>query len=73
MAASRVTVPPRSSKSQRAVGLWGPRRVSAISLDPTTGRLTVDRGQASLDTRARGGSYTVPWPAATAGTPWSYA
>ncbi|WP_347710124.1 glycoside hydrolase family 32 protein [Streptomyces sp. HP-A2021] len=40
-----------------------------ISLDPTTGRLTVDRSHASLDARARGGSYAVPCPAATAGTP----
>jgi beta-fructofuranosidase len=40
-----------------------------ISLDPTTGRLTVDRSQASLDARARGGSYAVPCPTAMAGTP----
>ncbi|MGW0473845.1 glycoside hydrolase family 32 protein [Streptomyces coeruleorubidus] len=40
-----------------------------ISLDPTTGRLTVDRSYASLDARARGGSYAVPCPTAMAGTP----
>ncbi|MET8417695.1 glycoside hydrolase family 32 protein [Streptomyces sp. NPDC005134] len=41
-----------------------------ISLDPTAGHLIVDSGHASLDTRARGGSYTVPCPAATRpGTP----
>ncbi|MFJ8596778.1 glycoside hydrolase family 32 protein [Streptomyces sp. NPDC093598] len=40
-----------------------------ISIDPTTGRLTVDRSHASLDARARGGSYAVPCPAAMAGTP----
>lgn len=40
-----------------------------ISLDPTTGHLTVDRSHASLDARARGGSYAVPCPAARAGTP----
>ncbi|MFI5472158.1 GH32 C-terminal domain-containing protein [Streptomyces cacaoi] len=41
-----------------------------ISLDPTAGRLTVDRGHASLDVRARAGAYSLPCPAAKAsGTP----
>ncbi|MEF9908165.1 glycoside hydrolase family 32 protein [Streptomyces sp. P9-A2] len=41
-----------------------------ISLDPAAGHLIVDRGHASLDARARGGSYTAPCPAATRpGTP----
>lgn len=41
-----------------------------ITLDPTTGRLTVDRGHASLDPRARAGTYTLPCPAAKVpGTP----
>ncbi|UUU28132.1 GH32 C-terminal domain-containing protein [Streptomyces sp. DSM 40750] len=41
-----------------------------ITIDPTAGRLTVDRSHASLDARARGGSYAVPCPAAaTPGTP----
>ncbi len=34
-----------------------------IRLDPAAGHLTVDRSHASLDTRARGGSYTLPFPA----------
>lgn len=41
-----------------------------ISLDPAAGQLIVDRGHASLDARARGGSYTAPCPAAARpGTP----
>ncbi|MER6091639.1 glycoside hydrolase family 32 protein [Streptomyces bluensis] len=41
-----------------------------ITLDPTAGHLTVDRGHASLDPRARAGTYTLPCPAAKApGTP----
>ncbi len=36
-----------------------------IGLDPTAGQITVDRGRASLDPRARGGTYTLPCPAAT--------
>ncbi|MGW0632768.1 glycoside hydrolase family 32 protein [Streptomyces sp. NPDC002758] len=41
-----------------------------ITLDPTAGRLTVDRSHTSPDTRARGGSYAIPCPAATTpGTP----
>ncbi|MGA5193082.1 glycoside hydrolase family 32 protein [Streptomyces exfoliatus] len=41
-----------------------------IRLDPAAGHLVVDRGHASLDSRARGGSYTLPWPAtAHPGTP----
>ncbi|CAL9346766.1 Sucrose-6-phosphate hydrolase [Streptomyces sp. enrichment culture] len=35
-----------------------------ISLDPTAGRLIVDRTHASPDARARGGAYTAPCPAA---------
>ncbi|WEH41970.1 glycoside hydrolase family 32 protein [Streptomyces sp. AM 2-1-1] len=34
-----------------------------IRLDPAAGQLTVDRSHASLDTRARGGSYALPFPA----------
>lgn len=41
-----------------------------ISLDPATGHLVVDRDHASMDARARGGSYTIPYPAtAPPGTP----
>nr|WP_053748213.1 glycoside hydrolase family 32 protein [Streptomyces sp. MMG1533] len=41
-----------------------------ISLDPSAGRLTVDRGHASLDVRARAGAYSLPCPAAKVpGTP----
>ncbi|MFF3485616.1 GH32 C-terminal domain-containing protein [Streptomyces sp. NPDC002701] len=41
-----------------------------ITLDPEAGRLIVDRGHASLEPRARGGSYAVPCPAAARpGTP----
>ncbi|NGO74331.1 glycoside hydrolase family 32 protein [Streptomyces sp. YC504] len=35
-----------------------------ISLDPAAGRLVVDRTHASLDPRARGGSFSAPCPAA---------
>jgi beta-fructofuranosidase len=41
-----------------------------ISLDPAVGRLTVDRGHASLDVRARAGAYSLPCAAAKVpGTP----
>ncbi|MER5210271.1 glycoside hydrolase family 32 protein [Streptomyces sp. NPDC002838] len=41
-----------------------------ITLDHTAGRLTVDRGHASLDPRARSGTYAMPYSAAEApGTP----
>ncbi|WP_330285699.1 GH32 C-terminal domain-containing protein [Streptomyces sp. NBC_00576] len=41
-----------------------------VSLDPTAGRLTVDRGHASLDVRARTGAYSLACPAAKEpGTP----
>ncbi|MEH0531929.1 glycoside hydrolase family 32 protein [Streptomyces stelliscabiei] len=41
-----------------------------ISLDPAAGRLTVDRGHASLDVRAWAGVYSLPCPAAKVpGTP----
>ncbi|MGW4232040.1 glycoside hydrolase family 32 protein [Streptomyces sp. NPDC004980] len=36
-----------------------------ISLDPASGQLIVDRANASLDQRARKGSYTAPCPTAT--------
>lgn len=35
-----------------------------ITLDPTAGQLTVSRDHASLDPRARAGTYTLPCPAA---------
>ncbi|CAM5335901.1 hypothetical protein SGLAM104S_08290 [Streptomyces glaucescens] len=35
-----------------------------VSLDPTAGRLVVDRTHASPDARARGGAYTAPCPTA---------
>ncbi|MFD3622550.1 glycoside hydrolase family 32 protein [Streptomyces sp. NPDC058676] len=41
-----------------------------ITLDPTAGRITVDRSHASTDARARAGAYALPYPAAEApGTP----
>lgn len=41
-----------------------------ISLNPASGQLIVDRANASLDQRARKGSYTAPCPTATRpGTP----
>ncbi|WP_425809690.1 glycoside hydrolase family 32 protein [Streptomyces sp. DT224] len=54
-----------------ATGTSGLRLITAadgseyldIHLDPAAGHLTVDRSHASLDTRARGGSYSLPCPA----------
>ncbi|MER5184929.1 glycoside hydrolase family 32 protein [Streptomyces sp. NPDC002896] len=65
-----LTPDPTGTSSLRLITSADGTEYLHISLDPTAGRLTVDRSHASLDARAREGVYTVPCPVArVAGTP----
>ncbi|MBV7698567.1 glycoside hydrolase family 32 protein [Streptomyces sp. TRM70350] len=60
-----LTPDPTGMSSLRLVTSADGTEYLDISLDPSGGHLTVDRGHASLDARARAGAYTAPCPAAT--------
>ncbi|MFE9440095.1 glycoside hydrolase family 32 protein [Streptomyces sp. NPDC006602] len=60
--AAVLTSDPSGTSSLRLITSADGTEYLRISLDATAGHLTVDRGHASLDPRARAGTYTVPCP-----------
>ncbi|WP_328505789.1 glycoside hydrolase family 32 protein [Streptomyces sp. NBC_00391] len=59
-----LTADPHGATGLRLVTSADGAEYLDITFDAATGRLTVDRGHASLDVRARAGTYSLPCPGA---------